>query len=53
MLKQLEALNGKLDRLILAIESTKQTAPASKEGLTEVVTSATKIKKGYPKKTTK
>ncbi len=53
VLKQLEILNTKLDRLIGAIESMqapKSAGAALKEGLTEAVAAATKVKKGYPKK---
>lgn len=56
VLKQLEMLNTKIDRLILAIEAVKPAPSAVKEGLTEAVEAGTapkKVKKGYPKKTDK
>ncbi len=58
MLKQLESMNVKLDRLIVAIESLTAQTPKVKEGISEAVAAATvtttpKTKKGYPKKSAK
>ncbi len=61
VLKQLEMLNTKIDRLILAIEGRMTTAKSThtEEGLSDAVAAATaptkvtKVKKGYTKKAAK
>lgn len=56
VLKQLEYLGSKIDRLIAAMEAMKTTTPAiikSAEDATEETSSPKKVKKGYPKKSAK